>query len=388
MQIVYAKDTFPQEVKASIFLAGPTPRDKSVPSWRPQALLALEEAGFDGHVFVPEPMGGTWRPGYDDQVEWEEEGLNRADCILFWIPRDMAKMPALTTNDEWGTWKDSGKVVLGTPPGAPHVRYQEYYAAKLGVPQFRTLKETAQAAVAMTRPTGKSTIRVGAECTVPTLIWTLSTFQAWYQAQKAAGNRLDGARVKWTARVGPHRGIIFAWVVQVNVFIASESRNKTNEFVFGRPDISTVVLWKRAPTLEDTEVILVKEFRSPARTQDAFIRELPGGSSKETKSAIETAVEEAHEEAGITLDPKRLKEHTIRQVAGTLSSFAATAFSAELTDAEMAKVRSTLGTVRGVVEDSERTYVEIARVGDLLKKPATDWATLGMIFSALSGAMR
>jgi hypothetical protein len=130
MHTVYAKEDFPIRVRSSIFLAGPTPRSKEVPSWRPVALALLKQLGFEGVVFLPEPRTEVWGD-YSDQILWESEALNRSDCILFWIPRDLTpdangypRMGALTTNDEFGTWKTSGKVVLGTPPEASHVKYQ------------------------------------------------------------------------------------------------------------------------------------------------------------------------------------------------------------------------------------------------------------------------
>ena len=150
MQVIYAREQFPSTTTKSVFLAGPTPRDKSVASWRPNALRLLEEAGYDGIVYVPEPRDGAWSPdGYEAQVDWEEAALKRADCIVFWIPRVMETMPALTTNTEWGVWCDSGKVVLGTPPGAQAVRYQRHYAKKLQVPQADSLKDTIGLAVRM-----------------------------------------------------------------------------------------------------------------------------------------------------------------------------------------------------------------------------------------------
>ena len=38
----------------SIFLAGPTPREKDIISWRNEAIKILENLGFDGIVYVPE----------------------------------------------------------------------------------------------------------------------------------------------------------------------------------------------------------------------------------------------------------------------------------------------------------------------------------------------
>jgi len=381
MNIIYAREPFPSDVESTIFLAGPTPRDK-FPSWRSEAIRLFQEMDFKGHIFVPEDRTGDYKGDYNDQIGWEEEGLHRADCIVFWVPREMSKMPALTTNDEWGAWKNSGKVVFGAPNEAQSVRYQEAYAAKFGVPSFRNLRDTLRAAVERVQPGAR---RVGGECQVPLFIWKLESFQAWYRAQQDAGNRLDGARICWTFRVGPQKNFVFSWVAHVDVFVKSENRNKKNEFVFGRTDIATVLLWHPGASFLDTEIVLIKEFRSPARTPDGFIHELPGGSSKSSKPAFQTAVEEVYEEVGLLLRPSRLREIGTRQLAGTLSSFSGTLLAAELTCDEMVQLRkdAASGKVRGVESDTERTYIEIVRVADLLRSPMTDWSMMGMVFAAL-----
>lgn len=391
MHVVYAQEPFPEQVTASIFLAGPTPRTKTTPSWRPLALALLEQSGFQGTVFVPEPRGGVWGD-YMGQVEWESEGLNRADCILFWIPRDLTpdengypKMGALTTNDEWGTWKTSGKVVLGTPPPtkAMHVSYQRYYADKYHVPLFTALDDTVQEAVRRVTP---GAVRVKEECLIPLNIWKTSSFQGWYQAMRGAGNRLDKARVVWTLQFGNDLPIL--WALDASVFVMSEGRVANTEVVVGRPDVSTVVLWCRAPSLRETEVVLVREFRSAVRTLDGNVHALPGGSSKDHGAPLQTAVDELREETGFVLPADRLLQHPQRQVSASISTFCSDTFCAELTPAEMATVKAARGSQHGVAEDGEQTYVEVLNVGDLLDKPLTDWATLGMVFAALAKAMR
>lgn len=386
MQVIYAKESFPTTATKSIFLAGPTPRDKSVPSWRPEALLRLQDLGFDGTVFVPEPRDGAWSPsGYDVQVEWEEKALKRADCIVFWVPRDMKTMPALTTNNEWGVWCDSGKVVFGAPDNAQAVRYQLHYAAKNKVPTSNTLNGTLDDALRMV---GAGAPREGGECEVPLHLWRNKSFQGWLQAQKKAGNRLDGCDLLWTFRVGPKKDFLFAWVAHVNVWIGKEQRNKVNEFVFGRTDVSGVVMYHRCPgDLLSSEVVVVKEFRSPARTEDGFIWEMTCGSSQNTEEGTLTvAVHEVEEEAGIKLDPKRLHKVGARQLAGTLSVHQATVYSVELTREEMDEVRRTAGTVRGVEADSERTYAYVMSVGTMLRCGVGDWSTMGMVLTALADA--
>lgn len=374
----------PTKMVRSIFLAGPTPRDAETPSWRPEALQILEELGYDGHVFVPENEDGQWRSGYEDQIEWEELALNQADCILFWVPRELDKMPAFTTNDEWGYWKDTGKVVFGAPEGAEKVRYQQHYAEKYKVPTATTLRDTLKNAVKMVED---GRLRQNGEVKVPLYIWNQPSFQSWLSYQNHAGNVLKDARVLWTFRVGKSLDKVFCWVLHVKVYITSEDRVKENEFVIGRPDISSIVLWHRGiNTMDSMSVVLVREFRSPGRTLDGFLREPPGGSAKlgtVINDPQHVALEELKEETDFVIDRKRLKAHPMRQLYGTLSSVGAFVYSAEITTEELEFFRAQAGQVHGVVADSEQTYTEIHRVGDLLKDPLTDWATLGMIFSAL-----
>lgn len=110
----------------SIFLAGPTPRDKDVKSWRIDACQILEKLGFDGVVYVPEYS--TWKPkeDYVDQANWEREALTSATVILFWVPRKLPEMAAFTTNVEFGYWLHSGKVVYGRPDDASKIKYLDW----------------------------------------------------------------------------------------------------------------------------------------------------------------------------------------------------------------------------------------------------------------------
>lgn len=385
MQIVHALEPLPTEVTATLFLAGPTPRSADVVSWRKEALVRLEALGFQGTVFVPELRDG-WSHDYYAQVGWEEAALDRADCIVFWVPREMKTMPALTTNVEWGMRWDSGRVVLGAPPEATKVRYLQHYAGKAHAPSCTSLDETLRAALTMV---GTGTVRKGGECQVPLNVWRHRTFQSWLAHQRVAGNRLDGAKVLWTFRVGPKRDFVFCWAVHVDVHVAAEGRNKTNEFVFGRTDLSSVVLW--TPGAEggrldlDAKVVIVREFRSPARTADGFIRELPGGSSKDSDEATRSvAAHEVQEETGFALDPARLCRVGVRQAAGTLSAHVVALYQCMLTPAEMASIEAEAvkGEPHGVLQDTERTYVEVWTVAELLERQAVDWATLGMVTAA------
>lgn len=138
MKVCHAVDALPAPGPVpGIFLAGPTPRSREVESWRPRALEILDEQGWEGAVYVPEAEGGGWHGVYEEQVEWEWEGLARATCVLFWIPRDLATLPGFTTNVEFGfvSALRPETIVLGGPEGAPKLRYLQTLAR--GQARFR-----------------------------------------------------------------------------------------------------------------------------------------------------------------------------------------------------------------------------------------------------------
>lgn len=387
MEVVYTGEEMPDVINKSIFLAGPTPRNnEEQESWRPDALKLLEDMGFDGVVFVPENRDGEFKMNYDDQIDWEEKYLSVADCVLFWVPRDLTldskdfpKMAAFTTNVEWGKWEKSGKVVFGAPKKAPKNDYLKFYAEKYNVPVCDTLKDTLESALDMI---GTGAEREEGERYVPLFIWNTDSFQSWYQSQKKAGNKLEHAELLYNFRPG-FKDFVFLWILKVSVYITSEKRSKTNEFVLARTDISTVLLWHPSLPLESSEIVLIKEFRSPAHTKDGFIRELPGGSpSDKEASPEETAAEEIHEETGFYLNPDRIKFHEARQLAGTLSSHRSFFYSVQLTDEEVDWFKSQKDVVHGKEEDTERTYIEVYSIKDLLQKVDVDWSTLGMVFAA------
>lgn len=386
MQIIYTGETFPNKVTSSIFLAGPSPRSKDDPDWRPEALKILTQLKYEGTVFCP-----TYRTGpggqkvdYDEQVQWEDTGLNKADVVVFWVPRDLVKAPAFTTNVEFGLWVRSGKSVYGRPPGAPKMTYLDDWATKEGCDIHTTLRGTLEDALLRV---GTGALREGGETDVPLFLWNKQEFQQWYGAQKAQDNRLEGAKVSWTFRVGKKLERIFVWSLHVRVWIAREMRSKVNEVIILRPDISTVVAYcpdPRSTDKLDTQVCLVREFRSPVNNPDAMVWECPGGSSlKPGVNPNTTASEEMSEETGLQIAPERFRFVGVRQLASTLTTHRSHVFAVELTPVEIWQAQQEAGVAHGNHEDSEYTYLEVKTLREILSEGLVDWSMVGMIMSTV-----
>lgn len=388
MQVIYALEPFPTEVSQTLFLGGPTPR-QGAESWRTEALRILEEKGYKGHVFIPEPKGGAWAEDYNNQIDWEDRFLKAADVILFWVPRDLqgnkkegngAPMPALTTNDEWGVWKDSGKVVWGAPSWADHHRYQKSYASKLKVPAASTLEKVIDLAL---EKLGEPSSRKGFPAQIPSYVWDYPPFQKWYKSQTDSGNEVRALEVLqafWSEK----KDKLFTLTIHPEVWIASEDRVKSNEMVVLRSDISVVALYKPDPqTPSNSKFVLIKEFRAAVRNSESMVYELPGGSSpKEGADPLQTAAEEVSEEVGLKLEPSRLKSHGSRQMGATMVSYHANFYSAQLTDEELAQLEAD-DSVHGA-NNEEKTYITVRTLGDILKDNLVDWPMLGMIFGTFT----
>lgn len=149
MNVVFSDQRKPQLGGKSLFLAGPTPRaNNPCPSWRPAALEILELLNFDGTVYLPEHSGFAPIVDFDQQVEWEWDCLHQSQVILFWLPRNLEKLPAFTTNVEFGYYIDKKQTVYGRPNGSPKCKYLDWLYEKVaGKQPFCTLQETVAAAI-------------------------------------------------------------------------------------------------------------------------------------------------------------------------------------------------------------------------------------------------
>ncbi len=397
MQIVFSDQPLPAQQVKSIFLAGPSPRAGDIQDWRPQAIRLLQETGFDGTVFVPIPsyrfdqaFARTEQPGwsYENQVAWEVAARQMSDVIAFWVPRivDTSRsdlgMPAFTTNFEMGEDLGTGRVRYGRPADAVKCSYLDDRARQKRLTVFDSLDALLRDCVAAL---GEGALRQGGESRVPLQIWQTEYFQQWYANLKAAGNRLDDAKVVSTAHAAS--GPLFAFILWVKVWVESEQRYKANEVVVSRKDAAAVFAFTRNEG--EARIALVKEFRSPVSNTEGFVYELPGGSSfKPNEDPLRCASAELHEETGLPLlEPARFSQVALRQLAATFSTHRASVFAVELrpeefAHLEQAQAQNAYFGENPLADNAERTYVRTCSVSELMSLPV-DYSTLGMVFECL-----
>jgi hypothetical protein len=379
MNIVYAQQTPPSLYSKSIFLVGPTPRDKSHKSWRPEALKYLEEMGYDGVVFVPESPDGIMKD-WNAQVEWEKKYLLRADVILAWVPRKFPEFPGMTTNIEVGTFIESGRLFYGRPDWAEKKGYLDWlYKDRTNKSPHNNLKSLIKEVLEYL---GDGALRIYGEQSVPLSIWRLPEFQNWYKAQISVGNILNNAKVLW---VYPCNGPIFSFSLLVKMWVGLEQRYKENEFVLSRRNtVSAVLYYKNVDDWLYSSVILIREYRSASCSADCFVHELPGGSSKDPSDIPSQVIaDEIKQETGLEIAPERFIKQSNRQIAATFSMHKNQLYFVRLTDDEINYFVEVAAAQKAFGEDSEEiTYVEVYSIKSLLESEVVDWPTLGMILEA------
>jgi 8-oxo-dGTP pyrophosphatase MutT (NUDIX family) len=380
--IIYAQQPIPNEISKSIFLAGPSLRPgQEGTSWRIKALEILELLEYDGVVFVPEAEVGNFEDfDYEKQIMWETKCLQMADNIVFFINRNIdSGLLGLTTNDEFGYWKASGKCILITELNADKVRYQEWWAKDLKMEVYHDLFNGL-----------KNIINIQTDCrrrdgerNIPQEVWKMPQFEAWYKQLKSNGNWISDAKILNIYRTP--KGAPFAFSMWANIYIKSENRYKNNEFIFSRPDISSCVLYYWRPNPMDCEIVLVSEFRTPVNNEMGKVYEIPGGSSvKPGLDPREIVIEELQEETGFSPDINRLDYEGDRQIYATLLTHKSHLYSYRLNKYELDQLKSNQNKVFGNEADSERTELHVMTVGEAIDKKYIDWNNMGQILCVIN----
>jgi hypothetical protein len=123
----------------AVFLAGSIDMG-AADDWQTRLAAVLAERGGDGELIVLNPRRDAWdaswrqsidEPRFRGQVEWELDGLERADVIAMWFtPASKAPITLL----ELGLHARGGKLVVGCPDGFWRRGNVEVVCARFGVP--------------------------------------------------------------------------------------------------------------------------------------------------------------------------------------------------------------------------------------------------------------
>jgi hypothetical protein len=337
INLVYYDSETPKYTYNSIFLAGPTlrPDQQHLHNWRIDAIEYLKKKGYKGIVYIPEYEGNGKKLEYNEIIEWEKDKLDKADAILFYIPRDLKNnVLALTTNIEFGMYLKCGKIFVGAPKDADKTEYIQYKCKENKIDFFDNLNDEIDAILNyFNNYSLEQSYRIDAEIYIPLNIWTLDSFQGWYKSQLDVGNELRFANLDYVF-IMPKARKVFLWILKVHMWVKSENRIKDNEFVLCRNDICSAMLYHLNDNILDTEIVLIKEFRSPVNNSESFVYELPSGSSIKIEENIDVIAGEIKEECGIDVDKNRIQYECERQVISTLSAHKNHLYSVELNDDE------------------------------------------------------
>lgn len=138
---VYYPDEKIKRGEKSIFLAGTT-SDGPKGDWRKKVIKLLEKKGYDGVVYNPDYSSLKVKNDYRTQLEWELRGVRESTVTMFWIDRDLARHPGLTTNVEFGYWLRAGNVVYGRPDSSEKCLYLDMlYDMELGKKPSNNLED-------------------------------------------------------------------------------------------------------------------------------------------------------------------------------------------------------------------------------------------------------
>jgi 8-oxo-dGTP pyrophosphatase MutT (NUDIX family) len=385
MHPVYALENLPDPCLASLFLAGPTPRDPVTPSWRPGALRLLAELGYTGAVIIPEARDGEWRHSYTDQIGWEVAMRARADLIVFWVPRELPAMPAFTTNVEFGEDYGNCRSLYGRPAEAQKCRYfDERWEAMTGRAPHESLRALLAEAVALI---GEGAVRHGAERDVPLAVWRSEPFAEWHRAQAAAGHVLRQFQVRHVLPRGPSHPTspLFGFLAWAAVAVAGEERVKANEVFLARPDtVAVVPVYNSGVDELFAEAFLAREYRLAVRNPSGFAVEPPGGSSPVAGLPLRAiAIEELAEELGLRrVDPARLIDLGSRQCAASLCSHHTHVFALPLFATEARKLRKFAEEGRVFGADGEERIQVVRQPLAGRCDASLDWAGIGMLVQA------
>jgi hypothetical protein len=229
VKLVFAGESPPREFDASIMLAGRAYRWDLPPNWYAPAIRQLADTWEpDGTlaIFVPESRAKSHRPDYAAVRTWKHMWGDRADIVIIWM-NGGATPDALGSSEDFGRWRESGRVVVGA---APQRFYgpDEFY--KVVDPHIMLADSVDDAVHLALDHIGDGAPRAGVDRYLPLLLWRTPLVHGWLKGLEAKGHELRAVRVSWTVRSSDHRGPVCYWMV--HAFVMGDGRERPVDVVF------------------------------------------------------------------------------------------------------------------------------------------------------------
>lgn len=393
-------ENLPDFFTKSIYLAGTNTKQfvgSKLRNWREDALELLEEFGYDGVVIIPEdnpegsyhfPSSIDEKPQYLEQITWEQKWLNSVDAIVCWLPRSIPDNIGLASNVEVARYLTSGKLFAGSYPVGKDSDRNNYLKTIFQIENIVWYTELRECIKAALNFVGSGSTRTGTEREIPLKIWQHPSFKKW--KTKLDSDFLDcelqSIKILYSFTASESKELFF-WIAQPKILINKEDKRvKDNEFVVGRTDLCTTVVYTNdVDKLEDVSVVLVKEFRTAT---SGYVYEFPSGSVENaSKDYASHALREFAEETGIEFDePEKITVEEVGnlQCVSTLSAHKNHVYKIGVSSEVMQEIIDlTKGKTFGVEEDTERTYVEVKTIKEILDNSLLDWSMFGVLAKAL-----
>ncbi|GGZ92983.1 hypothetical protein [Streptomyces bluensis] len=370
--VVHAGEILPTEWNAAVLLAadGDT-------SWHDDAVEALRESQrCYGRqvVLIPRPPDGRAPSAEHDQ--WISNAHAWADEIIAPDAGVPGEPPRLAPGVPADGREHDGRLIVF--PRTPGTELSERSWAR----QHAVIAEDAVAAArAAQLRIGRGMSRKSGARGVPLLVAQTGGFADWRMRLAEHGRRLVEARVAWADREGG-KDRAARWAVHAR--IEDRELHTTHEVITGHTTRLSIVLYRPRTVWTDSEIVLVQDDTSilnvaPEIGGPHMLLRLPtmdiglirsGGTRDRVQAVLSLKF-------GLSIETDRLFSQWPRNDTSMTAS-AHQVLGLEITEEELNSLSSSAAE-----RPSPSVRCEIRTLAELMAKPVTDWATLGMITTVM-----
>jgi len=190
--------------------------------------------------------------------------------------------------------------------------------------------------------------------------------------RKKSQKELKKARVLYSLRKSNESSDLLFWAISLELSSKEDSSIKSNEVVFSGMDTASLLMYKKNETLENSEVVLVKNFRSSVSNADGYLYELPGTYFLTQPVEVAQLISNVSAQTGFSPEKSKISTSNVRKMMSSFSAHQGILHFLELPEEDLKKIN----------EETGKNFVVLS-VSSLLEKNLVDWSILGMILSSM-----